>query len=69
MKQTLFIISFSGFNSIFAENLTESEINQIENIKSKMSDDEYAGYSPEEQNKRNNIQLIVGSKELFPTTI
>lgn len=59
----IYIITFPQFESLVAENLTPKEIQQIKIIKSKMVNDEYAGYSPEEQNKRKQIQDIIGTKK------
>ena len=56
------IINCGHFESIVADSLTFSEMEQIKLIKQTLSHDEYAGYSPTEQNKYKNILKIVGNK-------
>jgi len=42
--------------------LTAKEIDTIKSIKSTMSFDEYAGYSPEEQGKYEQIQNLISNR-------
>lgn len=56
---TYYRITFPKFNTILAHNLTDHEIQVIKNWKDKLSYDEYAGYSPKQQQIRKNIKRFV----------
>lgn len=59
-----YLITFPKFTSIIARDLSPNQIREINRIKSTMSNDEYAGYSPEELKKRMNILIVIGSAKL-----
>lgn len=63
-KDTFILIGFPKFQSIVAKNLTREEIVSIIKIKNTMVYGEYAGYSPQEQDKRKSIEEIVGDKKI-----
>ena len=54
---------FKSFGSLVARDLTKEQIADIVHIKCTMSHDEYAGYSPLEQAKFQQIRDIVGDNE------
>lgn len=56
------LITFRNFESILARDLNNEEIAKIAAIKATMSFSEEAGYSPEEQKKREDIKKICGNK-------
>jgi hypothetical protein len=62
MSKQFYHISFPKFTSLFCFDLTAKEIDTIKSIKSTMSFDEYAGYSPEEQGKYEQIQNLISNR-------
>ena len=65
----VYLITFSNFESVVAENLTADDVKKIQSIKRTMSKDRYAGYSPEEQIKRRTILEILGNKVATVITV
>lgn len=60
MMSAITVVGFSNFiNLIVLERISDEDVERINAIKSTMSFDEYAGYSPEEQDKYQDIKLIL----------
>ncbi len=55
--------------SILAHDLTQDEIKTIKQRLDNISYDEYAGFSPEQQNIHKEVKKIVGNKALEFTTL
>lgn len=54
------VVGFSNFiDLIVLERISEEDVERIKAIKSTMFFDEYAGYSPAEQEKYQDIKLIL----------
>ncbi len=59
------IVYCGTFKSIIVNNPTEEEIIIIKQIKKKLSHDEYAGYSPEQQNIYSELVNFINSIKKF----
>jgi len=58
----IYKIWFPSFESIVARDLTHSEVEQILSIRKTMVRDEYASYSPTEQDKYHKVIKLIEKK-------
>ena len=59
-----YLVNFHSFQSILAVDLKKEEIKSIKLIKDTMSHDDYAGYSPGEQQKWKDIKNLIGKRAI-----